>query len=367
MIRSLFLLLIVVIAATPSNAQQVENVFLITMDGLRWEELFTGADDWLLSNEQYTEGEDELRERFWRDTPEERRAALMPFFWSEIATNGILYGNRAKGSLVNVTNTRVFSYPGYNEILTGFADPDIDSNDKIPNKNVTVLEWVNGQAGFEGRVGAFGSWDVFPFIINEERSGITVNAGFEGAADDFSKGGGLSEKEAWLNEIQEQTPSPWSTVRLDVFTHHYALEYMKKERPRLVYISYGETDDFAHDGEYHQYLKSAYRTDSFISDLWAWVQSQDDYRDKTAFVITTDHGRGEKDAWIGHGGNEDWAGSENIWIAMLGPGIDNGGEKAGGEIAGGDRLFQNQIASTVATLLGLEYSNRLPIGESIVK
>ncbi len=354
--RFVLLVACLVVSASTARAQQVENVFLITLDGLRWEELFTGVDEWLLENEEYTSGSESLRERFWRDAPEERRALLMPFFWSTIVENGAIYGNREKGSLVNVTNNRVFSYPGYNEILTGFADPAIDSNAKKQNENTTVLEWVNNQPGFEGRVAAFGSWDVFPYIINEERSGVPVNAGFELAMGD------LSEKEKWLNQIQAQTPSPWGTVRLDVFTHHFALEYIKRERPRLVYISYGETDDFAHDAEYHHYLDSAHRTDQFIADLWTWVQSQEDYADKTAFVITTDHGRGYHDAWIGHGSTDDWAGSENIWIALLGPGIEATGENEGGE-----PLYQNQVAATVASLLGLSYENRTAIGESILE
>ena len=86
------------------------------------------------------------------------------------------------------------------------------------------MEIINEQPQYKGKVAAFGSWDVFPFIINEERSGIPVNAGFEAA-----KGMNLTEKEKFLNKLQDQTPSPWSTVRLDVFTHNFALEYMKKK------------------------------------------------------------------------------------------------------------------------------------------
>ena len=353
---------------TPAGSGVVDNVILITLDGLRWEELFTGADPWLLNNEDYTEDMETVRARFWRYTPDARREALMPFFWDVIASEGTLWGNRHLGSRAAVTNNRVFSYPGYNEILTGFADEDIDSNDKVPNSNETVLEWVNRQPGFEGRVAAFGSWDVFPYIINEERSGVPVNAGFESATGD------LTEKEAWLNELQAQTPSPWTTVRLDVFTHHYAFETLQQDRPRLMYIAYGETDDFAHNGDYRHYLDAAHRTDAFIRDIWEWVQSDPDYAGRTALLITTDHGRGAEDRWIGHG--IDWEGSSAIWVAGLGPGFPPGGEMAASwtsdRVSGGDEsdillIYQNQIAATVADLLGLEYANRVPIGESLLQ
>ena len=346
---------------TPSGIENasVENVFLITLDGLRWEEVFTGADPWLLNNPDYTNNRDEVAARFWRDTPEARREALMPFFWSTIAQEGTLWGNQHLGSIGEVTNDQVFSYPGYNEVLTGFADEAIDSNDKNPNENVTVLEWVNQQEDFTGRVAAFGSWDVFPYIINEERSGVSVSAGFESAA------GELTEKEAWLNELQSQTPSPWTTVRLDVFTHHYALETLKKDRPRLMYIAYGETDDFAHNGDYRHYLDAAFRTDAFIRDLWTWVQNDPEYAGKTAFLITTDHGRGEQDRWVGHG--IDWIGSKAIWVAALGPGFPHAGE-VGIAVSqeAPEPVYQNQMAATVADLLGLDYTNRKPIGGSLL-
>jgi hypothetical protein len=338
--------------AASSSALAENNVFLITLDGVRWEEVFTGADEALLRDTRFTEDPEALAEAFWRDTPEARREALMPFFWQTIAREGVIYGHRSLGSEVNVRNREWFSYPGYNEILTGAPDHDITSNAKIPNRNVTVLEWVNQQLGFEGQVAAFASWDVFPFIINEARSGVPVNAGFEGIEAP------ITEKEAWLNQLQRQTPSPWTTVRLDVFTHHYALEYLSYASPRLLYVAYGETDDFAHDAEYHHYLEAAHRTDSFIRDLWDFVQSDPRYRDQTTFVITTDHGRGSSAQWTDH--EQGIEGADEIWIALMGPGIAAEGEARAGE------LGQDQIAATVAAILGLDFDAGRESGASLI-
>ena len=257
------------------NSLHTENVFLITLDGFRWQELFSGADPLLIGHEDYVNNPEGLKEKFWADNELERRQILMPFFWNTIARNGQLYGNRTLGCSVNLTNNEWFSYPGYSEILVGYADENITSNDKIPNKNITVLEYLNKMPAFENRVAAFGSWDVFPYIINESRSGVPVNAGFESAS-----GEDLSERERFLNELQEQIPSPWGTVRLDAFTHHYMMEYVKKHHPRMVYIAYGETDDFAHDGDYDAYLNSARQTDAFIEDLWQYLQQDAAYKGK---------------------------------------------------------------------------------------
>lgn len=337
-------------------SEQAQNVILITLDGLRWQELFSGVDPWLLHNEKYTKHQETMTERFWADTPPERREKLMPFFWSTIAKEGQILGNRTFDNKVTVTNGHYFSYPGYNEILSGFGDDRIDSNAKIDNPNVTVLEFMNQVPGFGGSVAAFGSWDVFPFIVNENRSGIPVNAGFEDAV------GELSDIERQLNILQGQIPSPWTTVRFDAFTHHYAVETLKSKRPRLLYIAYGETDDFAHDEDYDAYINSAHQTDAFIQALWNWTQSDDQYRDNTVFIISTDHGRGEQSGWSGHGSDVD--GADAIWIAAIGPGVE-----ALGEVKTNTTSYQNQIASTVAAVLGSTFSSDRPVGppiESIV-
>ena len=306
--------------------------------------MFSGSDSLLVENEDYVSNPLELKTTFHSRNELRRRQRLMPFFWSTIANEGQLYGNRALGCNVQVTNKQIFSYPGYNEILTGVDDPLIVSNNKIPNRSVTVLEYVNNLPAFAGRVAAFGSWDVFPYIVNEERSGIPVNAGFETA-----EGPDLTPREQFLNELQSAIPSPWGAVRLDAFTHHYALEHLKKYHPKLIYIAYGETDDFAHDGDYDAYLKSAHQTDQFIAELWDFVQADPVYAGKTTFVITTDHGRGTEplDTWRSHG--TDIEGADEIWMAVLGPDTPAKG------VVETCNLYQNQVASTVARFLGLTY------------
>lgn len=342
-----------------SAQKTVDNVILISLDGLRWQELYGGAVDSMMNNPELTKDKEEVMRRFSAPTRTEARQKLMPWFWSTIATEGQLYGNRWEGNNVNCTNRFWFSYPGYNEILTGFSDPEIDSNEKKYNKNETVLEWLNKRPEFAGKVAAFGSWDVFPYIINDERSGIPVNAGFRKAEDKY-----LTYTEQLLNDLQDQIPSPWSTVRLDAFTHNYMMEYMKKHHPRVVYISYGETDDFAHDGRYDHYLKSAHQTDQWIKSLWEYIQEDPFYKDNTSLIITTDHGRGHSPMteWKSHG--TIYKGSNEIWIAALGPNV-----ASKGEIKEESQLYQNQVAKTLAKLLGLNYTNEReevgPIIESV--
>ena len=332
--------------------KEIDNspkVVLVTLDGVRWQEVFSGIDSVLMTDHEYVKDTMALKKTFWNSNPINRREVLMPFLWSTVKNKGQIYGNRTMGNYVNVANNHWFSYPGYSEILTGIVDDKrINSNDKINNPNVTILETVNQQ--YPTKVGAFGSWDVFPFIINRERAGIPINAGFEHAT-----GGNLSEVEKNLNKFQDETPSPWSSVRLDVFTHNYALEYLKKEEPKLLYVAYGESDDFAHDGEYDAYIHAIKRSDEFIKELWNTLQSNPYYKDKTTLIITTDHGRGTMplETWKHHGNKlkyhgEEFTikGSDETWLAVIGPEY-----KALGEVKEKNQLYNKQIAKTVGDLL----------------
>lgn len=341
--KQIIFCLFALILSVNINAQDKDTkVVLITLDGLRWQELFSGADPLLVSNKEYVHDTTGLKNKFWKPTPKARREVLMPFVWNTISEMGQIHGNRELGSKVDLTNKMWFSYPGYNEILTGKADDArIDSNDKIPNPNTTILELANTNERYKNKVAAFGSWDVFPFIVNEERSGVPVNGGFE-----IAKGDNLSEREKFLNHLQPKIPSPWSTVRLDAFTHYYAIEHMKKNHSALTYIAYGETDDFAHDGNYEAYLKSAYNTDALLKNLYDFTQEDAFYKDNTLFIITTDHGRGTEplETWKSHG--EKIKGAGQVWMILFGKGIS-----AKGEISTPEQLHSTQIAPTIIKAL----------------
>src|SRR5690348_3240041 len=122
-VRTVLFALLVTIVCLPASwalaQRKTENVFLITTDGLRWQEVFTGAEEALLNTETGGIKKPEpVRKLYWAEKPEDRRKALMPFFWSTVAQQGQIFGNPAKNAKVQITNTKKFSYPGYNELLT---------------------------------------------------------------------------------------------------------------------------------------------------------------------------------------------------------------------------------------------------------
>jgi hypothetical protein len=326
---------------------RTRNVILVTTDGLRWQEVFGGADRSLLNTEcGGVPDVTGLSQEFDREIPEARRKALLPFFWNVIAEQGQLFGDASAGSEAKVTNGRNFSYPGYNEIFTGSADPNIDSNEKIPNNNISVLEWLNRRDEFRGRVAAYGSWDVFPYILNRWRSKIRIVAGWKSPDGRY-----LSSEERLLAKLKAETPRRWEECCYDCFTFQSALAYLKRRHPRVLYIGLGETDEWAHSGRYDQYLKSAQRVDAYLRTLWETIQSMPEYRDTTTLIVTTDHGRGDGPVeWKSHGAKI--RGSENIWMAVMGPDTPAQGLGSSGSRS---PVTQSQVAATLAAFLGLDY------------
>ncbi len=337
-----------------------ENLVLVTLDGVRWQEVFAGVDPDLLADERYSHEPEALKKRYWHEQRSERRKLLFPFLWSVIASEGILIGDRTQESYMEVSNGWWFSYPGYNEILTGKADDRINSNAKIWNKNVTFLEVLNLERRYKNRVLAFGSWDVYPYIINTERSGLPVNAGFDIARN------ATSREARWLNELSSEAPRLWANVRVDFLTHGYAMQALKKQHPRAIYIAYGETDDFAHDRSYDRYLDAAHRNDQMLSKLWSWLQKDRFYRNRTTLIISTDHGRGNTpDGWPHHASPAATAkrgvsdapdgvpGSDQIWLAAVGPHIQPQGLVKG-------HWKQSQIAATALASLQLDPVRLMP-------
>lgn len=337
----------------PISAQQkTENIVIVTLDGMRWQEVFGGADSVLLRNKNFTRDSAETSKKFWNDDILARRKKLFPFLWSTVAQSGQLYGNRTYDNKVDNANRYKFSYPGYNEIFTGYPDIAVNSNDKNRNKNINVLEFINQQSTYKNKVAAFATWDVFPYILNKWRSGIYVNADTDSLP--FT-----TEKFTLINNIQTLTTRPIG-VRPDVLTYIAAREYMKEYKPKVLYIAFDETDDLAHAGMYDLYLASAYAEDRMIEDLWNYIQSTPQYKNKTTLLITCDHGRGDnpKENWQHHGEKIEDAGQ--IWIAALGPDT-----KRLGEVKSSMLLYQKQLAATISNLLGFTFTANHPVAEPI--
>lgn len=346
--RCALVALSVVTLAAALSAQPPPSVILVTLDGARIEEVFGGLDTRIvesqLKNGQRLQDQP-IYKRYWAPTAEARREKLLPFFWTTLMrAHGSVAGNPAHGSRVHVTNRHWFSYPGYSEILVGRAhDEVIKSNDPTRNPNQTVLEFLRSSLGLSrDQVAVFASWDVFNAIVEHEPGSLTVNTGYQAFESPTAEIRRDSAR-------QFETPTPWDSVRHDAYTFRFAMDHLARKRPRVLYLALGETDDWAHDGRYDRVLDAYSRTDRYLKELWAWLQLQPDYRDRTSILITTDHGRGRTpDDWRDHG--EKVAAAGETWMAFVSPSWSRRGEWRDHA-----PITASQAASTLITWMGADW------------
>ncbi len=323
------------------------NVILITLDGVRVQEFFGGMDPVLAKAPEAESGIYDAAvtsKRWWRETPEARREALMPFIWKTLAPAGIVLGNQARGSKVTVRNDQWYSYPGYSEILTGQAQPDVKSNDFVRYPHRTVLQYVQETLSLEpAAVAQIGSWDGFKYAASSTDGGFVMT----GARDPVPPA--LSTPEIDLyNGLRSEVQQLWEETTNDVLTYRIAVEYVKKNRPRVLWLGLGQSDDWAHARRYDLVLDYLHIADGMIAELWQTLQSMDGYRGRTTLIITTDHGRGRTPAdWAEH--DAGIAGSQDIWIAILGPKTP-----ALGEVRNFPDVTQSDVAATLLQYLNLD-------------
>ena len=335
-------------AAAAADAANDRRVVLVTLDGVRVQEIFGGMDPVIANAPEAESGIYEgavTKARYWRDTPEARREALMPFFWKTLAPAGIVLGSQAKGSKATVRNDQWFSYPGYSEILTGEPQPEVGSNDFVRYPNRTVLEYVHGTLGLGyGDVAQIGAWEGFKYAASQKDGVFLMN----GARDPFPPEYSTPQID-YLVGLRDDVMQLWEESSSDTLCYRIALEYLRKFQPRVMWLGFVQSDDWAHARRYDLVLDYLHLVDRELGELWATLQAMDAYRGKTTMIITTDHGRGRTPAdWAEH--DAGIQGSQDIWVAIIGPDTP-----ATGEAANVGDVTQSDIAATLLQALGLDW------------
>lgn len=346
--KTLFVLLVSqsLLWAQKSTSNRVENLIFITLDGMRWQEVFGGIDTSIASNSEFNQGQKaQLMQKFYAPNQIAAREKLMPNFWEIFSKNGQIYGNRNLKSFSEVSNPYKISYPGYSEMFCGKVDITVKTNDFIPNPNLNFFEKFNESPEFRRRIGLFGAWAAFRYILNQERNHLYISSAFN-----FPKQG-AGQVMGIIRKMALQSFKPFGENEcLDVFTHFQAMEFLKNRKPKVLFIGYGETDEWAHAGKYAFYLQAAKQTDEWLAEIWNFVQQDVDYKDKTVIFITTDHGRGEGKLWTDH--NAQTPKSEETWFAIISPGLE-----AMGEMKNTPVIYHKQFAKTISLLFGVQFES----------
>jgi len=329
-----------------SDPLQTSNVILLTIDGVRSQEIFAGLDETIAvhdAQQVYSEIA-EVRSRYPGATTEQRRAALMPNFWNLLAPQGQVFGNAAYGNHVKVQNQVLWSPPGYVEMMTG-GPTAVSDNAERGYPSPTAREVATNKLGLDyQQVAQIGSWTGYSLAAASQDDAFLMVGTHDAVPSPFS-----TPELDKLAALRSEVMGLWSEGSDDVLSFRMALNYLQTQQPRVLWIALVNSDDWAHADRYDRYLDYLHLVDGLIGELWQTVQSTDAYRDNTTLIIPTDHGRGLR--------GSDWAehditipGSEDIWLAVIGPQTPDTGE-----VTTPGTLYQGQVASTMLHYLGIDY------------
>jgi hypothetical protein len=279
-------LLPLLLAATPPD-----NVVLITWDGVRWQDFF-----------------------------DRTAGGPMQRFWSKHAARATVLGEPSGDARFEVANDSLVSLPGYQEMMVGGPVPCLTNLCGRVRAETLVDRLV--KEGLSSRVVA--SWGSIADAAST-RDQPFVDAG----------------------RHPEDPRAPWGGARLDRGTWAKAMTALE-QRPRFLWISLNDADEWGHRGRRETYVLTLRRYDIWLDELLEKLGTMGDYGARTTVIVTTDHGRGDGDAWTEHGWEH--PGSRQIFAFAIGPGT--------GARAPAGRYDHRWVRPTIEALLGLPTSQQ---------
>ena len=173
------------------------------------------------------------------------------------------------------SNSAVKSLPAYQEMMVGGA-VECGSNLCGPVAQPTLLDRLVS-LGWSRRLAVVASWGTLAHATSA-RPMPFVNAGLHSG---------------------ELRP-PWGDARKDEDTWSRAMAALDA-RPRFLWISLNDADEWGHRGSRDSYVAQLKRYDSWLDALVTRLAQMQDYGERTTVVCTTDHGRGDGADWVEHG------------------------------------------------------------------
>ena len=286
----------------------VDNVILVTLDGVRWQEIFTGMDP-------------ERADEAGLPGGEARTArSLTPNFHRLFFDGGTVLGDPHLGEPFLATGPHYVSLPSYVEIMTGAAS-GCGGNDCQPDVPWTIAAEV-ARRGARGGAAVFSSWSTISRAVPL---------------------GDHLHLEAGRSPRDEDPPYPGhGDYRPDRRTAAAAIDHLLRRRPRLLWVALGDTDEWAHRRDYRGYVESLRFADAFVGELCAHLSDMGSYGAGTTVLVTTDHGRDAN--FADHGGPD----SAAVWLMARGRAIPPKGPRGLAQ-----RRYLRDIAPTIASLYGL--------------
>lgn len=310
--------------------RETRQIVLITIDGVRWQEVFHGADPTLLAEAGLAE------------SSALSASELLPNLYRHFFEGGVVIGAPSERSRIHASGPSYLSLPGYLEILRGRTISDCQDNECPSLRAPTLLDELRERPEtIRSDIAVFTSWQECSRAASNDPSQIVLSTGrLRGSIRDL----------AWVHPRCDElfargramTPEPGTgAYRPDRGTGPVALCYLATARPTMLWIGLGDTDEHAHAGDYLSYLRALQRADAFVGRVIEQLSAMGEYGRTTTVIVTTDHGRGPN--FSDHGGH---ASASRVFLLLTGGRVPRRG------ILEADRIHRlADIAPTIRSLL----------------
>lgn len=295
-------------AAPEAPSSAPETIVVVTLDGIRWQEVFRGVDPTLVV--PGTSG------------PVQNARALVPNLHHLMHHEGAVLGAPGHGAPLSASGPAFISMPGYLELLQGRAAPDCWSNTcPFPDLPTLLDDFAAGSGARLGEVALFASWPELSRVAARDRSRVLVSAG----AVDGSNLELLRSDPGLARLLDEGAKTGQQFARgdyrPDASTAELALAYLAWAKPRFLFVSLGDADEHGHAGRYDRYLEALHESDRFVGHVLEALKKLEAAGRTTLLIVTTDHGRDA--AAVGHG--PAIPASARAWLVARGRGIHGRG------------------------------------------
>lgn len=227
---------------------------------------------------------------------------LLEKFWATYGDKTLNWGGgRNSLGTAKVSNPHNISLPAYFSIFAG-SETDCASNDCSRINIETFPEKLARRNGLQKTdIVAVTSWDRIPLALESGEGSILINSGFQGAPKETLAA--CPDYRASLEETekkQAENKPRWEQNRFDLYTWAFANVLFDCHKPRFFYVSLNDTDDYAHLGERENYESVLKVYDDWFVRFFEKLASEEQYKEGTLVLISTDHGRGEGELWRRH-------------------------------------------------------------------
>jgi hypothetical protein len=326
-------------AAPPDRA-----VVLVVLDGARWQDVLMGVDGELA--------------RQAKIDPRAANLPTMPRLAALARTRGAVFGAPGSGTVMSASGPNFVSLPGYTEIFGGRPPDGCDSNQCPGTTRATFADDVRAWSDSPRDVAVFSSWPDLVRVASLHPETLVVSGGRS-----LRQNEPVLREDAVMSDLLDRGANAYAwpgdnDFRPDRFTAPLAARYLEVARPRFLFLSLGEPDEYAHHGDYAEYLEALRFADDAIAGLVDTLDRMGERGKRTTLLVTADHGRARD--FRDHGGK--WPESARSWLVAIGDGVGSRGT-----IEGGEERHLADIAPTARAWLGMPADGAADAGRAIAE